>query len=39
VGKNTGKKVDHIIFRGKKTSAKSIPKIPNKKYVGKVTLK
>lgn len=39
VGRNTGKKADHIIFNGKKIYASSIPKIPNKKYIGEVILK
>lgn len=38
VGRSSKKFVDNIIFNGKKTSAKSLPVIPNKKYIGNVTL-
>ena len=38
VGRSTGKKADNIIFNGKKILANSLPKIPNKKYVGEVIL-
>lgn len=39
VGISTGKKADNIIFNRKRISASSIPKIPNKKYIGETTLK
>lgn len=38
VRRSTGKKVDNVIFKGKKISPSSIPKIPNKKYVGEFVL-
>ncbi|BBL62491.1 hypothetical protein MARBORIA2_07230 [Methanobrevibacter arboriphilus] len=39
VGRNTGNKADNVIFKGKTVYAGSIPKIPNKRYIGKVLLK
>jgi len=38
VGRNT-LRADNIIYKGTTTKANSIPKIPNKKYIGEVTLK
>ncbi len=39
VGRNTGWKYDNIFYKGKKIAGSSIPKIPNKKYIGEVILK
>ena len=38
VGRSTAKRADDVIFKGKKILAKSIQKIPNKKYVGELIL-
>ena len=38
VGRNTNR-ADNIIYKGTTTKANSIPKIPNKKYIGETTLK
>jgi len=39
VGRNSGGLSDNIIFGGVKTNGKSLPIIPNKKYIGQAILK